>query len=443
MARKNDNLLASLIGLVAGLENNGQSGTASELASAIGIVMPNKKAKATRAKKNNLKSQKMTKKELETKVYTDISNDLITELERVIALGDNEAMKWVKTWSTAEPQNYITHKPYRGFNWLYLSMTGHTYLITSKQLYDWNMQHYGEDKTKWARKKEGAKPLSVVFYSPHIKKKDDKTEEQEKQEQEEREEQKERIYWTFKVYTVYDVKDIEGLPYPDETPKNNDAEIPIASALFRTWSEVVPIKYGHSEACYSPSFDEIHLPNKEDFTGIEEFYGTAGHECIHSTGASGRLNRKIQNEFGTKEYAKEELVAEIGGIKLANLFGFAPKIFKNTVAYLRSWVRVLKDNTKTLYYASSDADKAVEMIVKNYNERRHANEPMILLETPQAVQEIQETTELVPATEPTVEVEPVEVVKPKEKLVFNPKDQTVTIDSETYNNLIALVSLLG
>lgn len=387
MAKKNDNLLASLVGLVAELEKNGQSNTASALASAIGITKPKaEKSKATKTKKEQSKKPKMTKKELETKVYTDISNDLITELESVIALGDSGAMRWVKTWSSAKPQNYITRKPYRGFNWLHLSMTGHTYLITSKQLYDWNMQHYGKDKTKWAKKKEDAKPISVVFYSPFIKKKDDETEEQEKEEQKEL---KERIYWMFRVYTVYDVMDIEGLPYPDEKPKNKDAEMPIVSALFRTWSEVVPIKYGYGNACYIHNFDEIHLPNKEDFTGIEEFYGTAGHECIHSTGAKGRLNRKMQTKFGTKEYAKEELVAEIGGIKLANLFGFAPKIFKNTVAYLRSWVRILKDDTKTLYYASSDADKAVEMIVKNYNERRHTNEPMILLETPQETKEVQ------------------------------------------------------
>jgi antirestriction protein ArdC len=400
------------------------------------VEKPKSKFKAKTPTKKERK--KMTKEELEIKVYTDISNDIIAELERVIALGNDKAIKWVRTWATAEPQNVITHTPYRGFNWLYLSMTGHTYLITAKQLHDWNVQKFGEDhKEQWARLKEGYKRLSVTFYSPWFKKEEEKPKEEETEEGEEKTEEEtvvteekkpKRTRFTFKVYTVYDIRDIEGFPYPEEeTTRNHDAEMPMPKALFNALNKVVPVEYGYNEACYIPSLDKVHMPNKETFTGIEEFYGVQGHEYIHSTGAKGRLNRKIENEFGSKEYAEEELVAEFGGIKLANLFGFAPKIFKNTVAYLRSWIKALKDDVKALYWASTKADKAVEWIVKYYNENKEPNEPRINLES---VKELE-----------TKEKE--EEKKEEPTTSFDPKTQTVTMSAEEYQKMMSLVALLS
>ena len=119
------------------------------------------------------------------------------------------------------------------------------------------------------------------------------------------------------------------------------------------------------KAFYRPSNDTIVLPMMSQFAETAEYYSTAFHEMVHSTGHSNRLNRLTQTaHFGNEEYSKEELVAEIGASALVNHAGLeTEKSFRNSTAYVQSWLNVLKNDKRFIVSASGKAEKAVELIL--------------------------------------------------------------------------------
>lgn len=124
-----------------------------------------------------------------------------------------------------------------------------------------------------------------------------------------------------------------------------------------------------NKAFYSPSGDYIQVPCKEQYTNIEEFYSTLFHEMVHSTGHKTRLDRLETGSnahFGSETYSKEELTAELGSASLLNMLGIeTPKTFKNSSAYIQSWLKVLRNDCKFIVSASSKAEKAVNYILGN------------------------------------------------------------------------------
>lgn len=123
-----------------------------------------------------------------------------------------------------------------------------------------------------------------------------------------------------------------------------------------------------NEAFYSPIKDYIQVPCKEQYKDIMEFYSTLFHEMIHSTGHRNRLGRLDSNvqlaSFGSEDYSKEELVAEIGSAFLMNHIGIETiRTFKNSTAYIQSWLRVLKNDNKFIVSAAGKAEKAMKYIL--------------------------------------------------------------------------------
>ncbi|MCB4204527.1 ssDNA-binding domain-containing protein [Deferribacterales bacterium Es71-Z0220] len=115
-------------------------------------------------------------------------------------------------------------------------------------------------------------------------------------------------------------------------------------------------------ACYIPSTDTIQIPKKSLFVGIDEYYSTLFHELVHSTLHDSRLNRKAEGlDFGSQEYAKEELIAELGSAFLCWQFGIQ-KVIQNQAAYIKSWIQILENDKKILLQASKAAQKAVEYL---------------------------------------------------------------------------------
>ncbi|MCD7817944.1 MAG: antirestriction protein, partial [Lachnospiraceae bacterium] len=123
-----------------------------------------------------------------------------------------------------------------------------------------------------------------------------------------------------------------------------------------------------NQAFYSPMQDKVVVPMKSQFQNIEEYYSTTFHELTHSTGHASRLDRFTDGRaaaFGSETYSKEELVAEIGSANILNRLGIeTEKSFKNSAAYIQSWLRVLKNDNKFIVSAASKAEKAVEYIMQ-------------------------------------------------------------------------------
>lgn len=106
---------------------------------------------------------------------------------------------------------------------------------------------------------------------------------------------------------------------------------------------------------------------KEQYKLINEYYSTTFHELTHSTGHKNRLDRLKSGQnaaFGSENYSKEELVAEIGSASIMNLLGIeTKKTFRNSAAYIQNWLQVLKNDSKFIVSAAGRAEKAVNYIM--------------------------------------------------------------------------------
>lgn len=128
------------------------------------------------------------------------------------------------------------------------------------------------------------------------------------------------------------------------------------------------VKLSHEEgdrAFYRPSTDEIVLPIRKQFVSTAEYYSTVFHELTHSTGHEKRLNRLNRAAFfGTEDYSKEELVAEIGAAALINHVGLETgSSLRNNAAYIQNWLGVLKGDKRFIVSAAGRAEKAVNLIL--------------------------------------------------------------------------------
>ena len=176
----------------------------------------------------------------------------------------------------------------------------------------------------------------------------------------------------LKYINVFHISQVDGVePLPKE--ELHDIEpIEKAESILQDYWTREQIKVEHvkgNKAFYSPMLDMIQLPLFEQFKDANEYYSTAFHESVHSTMKESRCNRAEERKnklvaFGSEEYSKEELVAELGSASLMNIIGIeTKKSFKNSTAYIQSWIRVLKNDVKFIVSASSKAEKAVNYIL--------------------------------------------------------------------------------
>ncbi len=173
----------------------------------------------------------------------------------------------------------------------------------------------------------------------------------------------------LKYYNVFHISQVEGVE-PLEKPLTDLKPIDNAEKVITDYVSRESINYKETisnKAYYSPVMDAVVVPSKKQYTNINDFYATAFHELTHSTGHKTRLARISTKEiaaFGSHEYSKEELVAEIGSASLLNLLGLeTSKTFKNTTAYIQSWLQVLKNDNRFIVSAASKAEKAVNYIL--------------------------------------------------------------------------------
>ena len=135
-------------------------------------------------------------------------------------------------------------------------------------------------------------------------------------------------------------------------------------------------------AYYSSTKDEIHLPGKQDFVDMPEFYSTALHEIGHSTGHETRLNRNLSGAFGSAEYAEEELRAEIASMFLEQDLGVAAsdKHIENNSAYIGAWKSKIKEDPNVLFKAIADAERMTKFVMSKEKEIKRETEPFAVVE---------------------------------------------------------------
>ena len=285
-----------------------------------------------------------------TNIYDQITSQIIAELE-------NGIIPWQKPWTNGSFMGCISHttgRPYSLLNqWLLGGRAGEW--LTYKQIQD-----------EGGRVRKGEKASTVVFWTFVEKVTDTKDEEtgEEKKVVE--------AYPVLKGYTVFHIDQTEGIKprFNNEAVKYEHTPIEAAEAAVETYinRDGLKLKIENSDrAFYRPSTDSVTVPKREQFKVTEQFYSTLFHELTHSTGHESRLNRlgvAGLHYFGDTEYSKEELIAEIGAAFMCQTVGIdCAKAFKNSVAYIQSWLGALKNDKKLIVAAAAKAEQAVNYML--------------------------------------------------------------------------------
>lgn len=280
--------------------------------------------------------------------------ELITN--RICDLLEKGVIPWKKPWNGGEgvPQNLISRKPYRGINVFLLSSLcfESPYFVTFKQA-----------KELGGFVKAGEKACPVIFW---------KWLEKQDPEGEEINEQGQRVSRIplLRYYSVFNVAQTQGIP-SDKIPASGTITHPFdpiqaAQVIVDSMPNKPLILHSEARAYYRPSSDLVNVPKPELFTGNAEYYSTLFHELTHSTGHASRLNRKgvvELNAFGSHEYSKEELCAEMGAAYLCAESGIVESTLENSAAYIAGWLRKLRGDNKFVVQAAAQAQKAADFIL--------------------------------------------------------------------------------
>ena len=271
-------------------------------------------------------------------IYAEVTTRIISQMEEGI-------IPWSKPWiACGKAISRSTGKPYSLLNQMLLGRPGE--YLTFKQC-----QEAG------GKVKKGEKASMVVFWKWI------------EQEDEETGEKKEVPF--LRYYNVFHIDQCEGVTakHTTETAFPDGAEpLEAAQEIIYDYLSREGVKLSHQEgdrAFYRPSTDEVILPIRKQFISTAEYYSTVFHELTHSTGHAKRLNRLSKPSFfGTEDYSKEELVAEIGAATLVNHVGIeTDSSFRNNAAYIQNWLKVLKDDKRFIVSAAGKAEKAVNLIL--------------------------------------------------------------------------------
>lgn len=268
-------------------------------------------------------------------IYQDVTARIIAQLEA-------GAAPWVRPWraTTANgmPTNLATKRAYQGINvvllWSEAKERGfeHDYWLTYKQA-----QELGGQVRK------GAKSAHITKYGTFEKENSDGDKEA-------------RMY--LKSYCVFNVAEIDGIDLPAPVALTEHQRDQAADDFIQATGARIHQRGG--SAFYRPSTDEIDLPELGRFNSAPEYYATALHELAHWTGAKSRLAGDLSNGFGSPNYAREELVAELAAAFLCASLQIDGHL--QHAEYLSSWLRVLREDSRAIFVAAGAATRAADYL---------------------------------------------------------------------------------
>ncbi|MDP1871704.1 MAG: zincin-like metallopeptidase domain-containing protein [Gallionella sp.] len=300
------------------------------------------------ANHTNSKSSQTTKKADAHQTACEKSDIYQTITDKIIEALEAGSAPWVKPWaSLGAPRNAITGREYSGINTVLLAMTE----FSSNQWLTFQQARQAGGNVK-----KGEKGTTVVFFKPLTI----------KEKAEAQGDDKEKVIPLLRTFTVFNTQQIENLPEKFNQPIKPQLSEFEDNAAAETLLNQAKIQYGMNRACFIPSLDKIHLPNKTDFKSIPDFYAVALHELTHWSGHKNRLARDFSGRFGDAAYAFEELVAELGAAFLCASTGVDGQLQHDS--YIASWLKVLKNDKKAIFTAAAAARKASEFLTADQNE---------------------------------------------------------------------------
>lgn len=247
------------------------------------------------------------------------------------------------------PKNLDPGKPYRGINVFLLAVTawakgyGSAFWLTFRQA-----------AARGGAVKKGERASMVVFWKQHET--TDKTSGEPLK------------IPVLRYYSVFNAEQCDGVAPPDAPPETDTVFEPIAEAekIVAGYAGGPAIEHGGSRAFYRPLSDLVRIPEPVRFVDRESYYATLFHEMAHSTGHSKRLDRGLDEDlapFGSPDYSKEELVAEMGAAFLAAAAGISPPTIEQSAAYIAGWSRKLRDDKKLIVSAAGAGQRAADWVL--------------------------------------------------------------------------------
>lgn len=273
---------------------------------------------------------------------------------RVIEALKGGKIAWQRPWKGGiMPMNYVSKKAYRGINIWLLAMTDFEspYWLTYKQA-----------ESLGGNVKKGERGTKITYWNVANSIVKDENGQPKKND---KGELIRRAFFFLKEFTVFNAEQCEGIEFKEpEMPKGAE-NIDSVDQIVSLYADAPVINHDKSgmRACYSPMLDKVTMPVMELFNSTEDYYSVLFHELAHSTGAEHRLNREgVANfdRFGSHQYSKEELVAEMSACFMMATAGLAMEPRENSKAYIQSWISKLENDPKLIFQASKEAQKACE-----------------------------------------------------------------------------------
>jgi antirestriction protein ArdC len=274
------------------------------------------------------------------KVYQIITRRILDELDRGV-------VPWQQPWTPdLAPQNFVSRKPYRGINLLLLSIAaqrfGCPFFATRRQI-----TNLGGDILEAERRNAS---LAVLW--KWMRNEDPETGEVD-------------VYPICRYYRVWNLAqtDLEwSLPERHQNDPIEECE-----KLIRNYQDQDGPSIHREEssfAYYSLVDDSVHVPTQDRFIDSYSFYQVLFHELSHSTGQESRLDRNLTADRDTRDYAREELCAEIASAYLLGSAGLIGEIpVTNSIAYIQNWQQALKDDPRCVVCAASRAQRAADWVL--------------------------------------------------------------------------------
>lgn len=279
--------------------------------------------------------------------YEIVTTQIIAAIE---AGAGKFQMPWHRSQSEGLPTNAATGNAYRGINIFNLWVGALAGGFSSS-----TWASYKQWQAKGAQVRKGEKGTQIVFFKPL---------------EVSREQDGETVKDTIpliRLSTVFNAEQVDG--YEEQTTPVQDLTERLSAADAFVQATGADIRHGGGQAFYQPGGDYIAMPKREAFTGTdtsnatEAYYSTLLHELTHWTGHKSRLARlELKNRFGSEGYAFEELVAELGAAFACQSLGITTVPREDHAAYIQSWLKALKGDSKAVFKAAAEAQKALDFL---------------------------------------------------------------------------------
>ena len=289
-------------------------------------------------------------------IYESVTARIIAELEQ-------GTFPWVRPWGAADadapglPCNALTGRRYSGINILLLwgAVFEHGYPSQHWLTFRQALEMGGNVR-------KGEHGTMIVYADRFVPKRDSAQGDIAQPDGEDV-----RSIPFLKRFTVFNVAQCEDLPdklNATSAPLPEREIVPLAEEVIA--ASGVDFRIGGDRAFYAPDPDFVQVPPQPAFHHQIDYYRTCLHELTHATGHPKRLSRDLKNAFGSKDYAREELVAEMGSAFLCAALGIVPTV--RHADYLAAWLDVLREDNKAIFRAASAASKAADWLLARHRE---------------------------------------------------------------------------